>query len=355
METYGFTIDKFMAQIEDSISRGLNYLCHHQYPNGEFCVYMSGDDAMRGWNQPDSSIFPSSLIGSSLCFLKEYPIARDMLAKTGWFLRCQMGRGATWNHYTNSHMLRALCPQDADDTACVSKLLEQCGVDFPSAQNISLLLDNRRKDGLFYTWITFRLLPNTNKDYWLLALKEFLHPLKSFMFWQKMECKKNDVDAVVNANILYYLGDIKETQPIIEWMLKIIEENKEAHCDKWYRNVLTVYYFFSRNYHAGIAKLEAIKNTIISRILVLINSDGSIGDCVADTSFAVCTLLNFNFSGPELTNAVRFIMTSQKDTGEWERCRIYYGGPKKIVGFGSEELTTAFCLEALARYQKRIR
>jgi hypothetical protein len=32
---------------------------------------------------------------------------------------------------------------------------------------------------------------------------------------------------------------------------------------------------------------------------------------------------------------------------------MYYGGPKKYYGWGSEELTTGFCIEALGRYQAR--
>ena len=72
---------------------------------------------------------------------------------------------------------------------------------------------------------------------------------------------------------------------------------------------------------------------------------------MADTALAACTLLNFNYTGIELTKAVSYIIRYQQESGEWERRRIYYMGPSKIVGSGSEELTTAFCLEALERYR----
>lgn len=352
METTLHAGDNFTVQIEHSISKGIDYLHQHQYPSGEFCVYMSGDDAMQGWNHPDSSIFPSVLIGTSLSFLSDYSKAKEMLNKTASFLRYQIGIGSTWNHYTHTHYLRPLCPQDADDTACVSSLLQKCRIDFPAAENVPLILSNRRRDGLFYTWFALRAQLNSNKNYWRLVSKEFLNPFKAFMFWRKMECERYDIDAVVNANILYYLGDIKETQPVIDWMLKIIDDHKETDCDKWYRNVFTVYYFFSRNYYAGITKLEPFRMTIIDRILAKSNSDGGVGDSVTDTGLAICSLLNLNFKGDQLTKAIRFLIESQKTTGEWERRRIYYGGPKKIVGFGSEELSTGFCLEALARYKK---
>lgn len=341
---------KVKTQIEKSVSKGIDYLYEHQYPNGEFCVYLSGDDSMKEWTLPESSIFPSALIGSSLLFLKDDLRVNEILKRTANFLRYQMGRGGTWNHYGKFHPYRHICPQDADDTACVSSFLMQSNVDFPKQHNTQLLLDNRRKDGLFYTWFTFRFFWNKNKTYWRLALKEFIHPVKTFLFWKNMECSRNDVDAVVNANILYYMGNKKETKCITDLMLKIIDENKEENCDKWYRNVFTVYYFFSRNYYAGISKLEPIKKTVIHRVLSRQNENGSFGESAADTAFAVCSLLNFNFNGKEIDKAIQFILEAQKPAGNWARRRIYYGGPKKIFGFGSEELTTAFCLEALKRY-----
>ena len=337
-------------QIENCISKGIDYLFQHQYPNGEFCVYLSGDDAMQEWNLPESSIFPSALIGSCLLFLKNNSKVEEILDRTASFLRYQMGCGGTWNHYGNFHPYRQVCPQDADDTACVSSFLIKRNIDFPKQQNISLLLDNRRKDGLFYTWFTFHFQWNSNKTYWRLALKELMHPVKSFFFWKNLECTRNDVDTVVNANVLYYLGNSKETQPVIELLLRTILENRENNCDKWYRNIFTVYYFITRNYYDGVTQLEPVRETIIKRILSKFNEDGSFGEGVADTAFAVCALLNLNYSGEELKKAIHFIIQSQQPTGNWLRWRIYYGGPKKIFGFGSEELTTAFCLEALQRY-----
>jgi hypothetical protein len=337
-------------KIAQSISKGIDYLYQHQYPHGEFCVYISGDDSMQGWNHPDSSNFGSVLIGSSLLFLKEDPKVKEMLKKTAAFLRYQMARGGTWHHYTNLHYLRPLCPLDVDDTSCISHFLQQQNVDFPKADNKALLLANRRKDGLFYTWFTFRLRMNSNRTYWRIALKEFIQPVKSLLFWRSAECSRYDVDAIVNANVLYYLGDVEATQPIIELLTKVIEEGKEADCDKWYINPFTAYYFISRNYYAGITKLEAIRKKLIDRILSKFQDDGSFGESVADTALAVCSLMNLKYSGTELQAAIAYLIKSQKNTGEWERRRIYYMGPTKTVGTGSEELTTAFCLEALQRY-----
>jgi hypothetical protein len=33
---------------------------------------------------------------------------------------------------------------------------------------------------------------------------------------------------------------------------------------------------------------------------------------------------------------------------------VYYGGPKLLIGWGSEEMTTGYCLKALARYRAAV-
>lgn len=340
-----------MHNSNDAIALGVAYLQQHQYPNGEFCTYISGDDAMLEWNYPDSSIFPSALIGNSLLFLKEKPFVKEILDKTVAFLHYQMGRGGTWHHFTRQHPLFAICPFDVDDTACVSAFLKEYDSDILLGSNIPLILNNRNSQGLFYTWFTSRLRWNTNKTYWKLVLREVRHPLKTFFFWRKMECSRYDVDAVVNVNVLYYLGECASTQPVLQYLIEIINTHKEADCDKWYRNPFTVYYFISRTYNKGITTLEPVRKPILERVLAKTQANGSFGETVLDTALAVCTLLNFNYEGPQLKKATDFIRQSQHKNGSWQRWRLYYGGPKKLTGYGSEELTTAFCLEALARYQ----
>jgi hypothetical protein len=345
-------MEDFANNLDQAIEKGIDYLHQHQYPNGEFCSYISADDPMEKWTVPDSTVFPAALIGSSLIFLQGHPKVEEMLNKTIPFLRYQMNRGGVWNHFTHLHRLRYLCPLDVDDTATVCALFKERNERVPN--NLQLLLDNRNKDKLFYSWFIFRLKWNPNPMYWRLVARELLNPVTSFVFWKKMECGRDDIDGVVNANLMYYLGDTEYTQPIIQLLIKIIEEKKEGDCDKWYRNPFTVYYFMSRNYYIGITKLEAIKQPIIDRILATSRPDGRLGGSILDTALAVSTLLNFRYNCAQLENAARFLISTQRATGEWERWLLYYGGPKLLQGWGSEEITTGFCLEALARYRKEM-
>ncbi|RSK45175.1 hypothetical protein EI291_18870 [Hymenobacter rigui] len=286
--------------------------------------------------------------------IQEEPLADQILTQATKFLRDQMNYGGLWNHFTNYHRFRHLCPLDIDDTSCVSALLRARGIACPVPTNIPLILANRNDEGLFYSWFLLRFRWVKNRTFWRVTLPELLRPIQSLLFWYGVEASRNDVDGVVNANALYYLGDIPDTQPVIEYILRIIAENKEHDCDLWYRDSFFVYYFFTRNYYAGITKLEPLRAPIISRILAQAKPDGRLGETLADTAWAVCSLLNLHSNPPEIEAAVRYILQAQAEHGSWARWLLYYGGPKRILGWGSEEMTTGFCLEALARYRKLI-
>ena len=171
------------------------------------------------------------------------------------------------------------------------------------------------------------------------------------LFWLLNECAQNDIDAVVNANTLFYFGLNNNTRPIIPYLIQIIADKKEHDCDKWYRNPFTVYYFFSRCYAHGIKELAPIVSPITERILNASAESGMLGTSIMDTALGCCTLMNVGYYGRELQKGIDYIIHAQQDNGSWARWAFYYSGPKKKAAWGSEELTTGFCIEALARYQ----
>lgn len=339
------------GRLEEAITHGVEYLYHHQFPNGEFCAYIANEPPMVLWTATDSSVFSTAIISASLLALQEIPMVDEILKKSTFLFECQMERGGVWNHFTHRHELRKLCAADVDDTSCISAVFRARGINWPSPSNIPLLYANRAKNGLFYTWIVFRFRLIKNRSYWRLVLPELLRPIKAFMFWTSGEFSRNDIDAVVNANALNYIGENEQTKPVIDYLIKIIEEKREADCDTWYRNPLAVYYFISRNYYNGIESLHPIKEPITERILSNARPDGRLGENVLDTALAANSLMNLGYNGEELTKAIDFLITSQRKTGEWERWVLYWGGPKQLLGWGSEELTTGFCLEALGRFK----
>lgn len=345
-----------LAQIDQAIDCGIDYLYHHQFPNGEFICYLSGDDPMLGWNHPDNFVFPSIMIACSLLSLKEHPVAKNVLTETCKFIQYQMHWTGIGHYFTKVHKLRKICPYDADDTAYGSYVLREMGFNFPEALNKKILLDHRNGKGLFYTWFTLRFRWNRNRHYWRLVLPELARPFQALLFWYGTSGRKRDIDAGVNANVLYYLGERSETQPVVDYLIRIIEENREGHCDKWYHYPVTMYYLISRNYKNGIKKLGSVRQTIINRILATKRQDGRLGESAMETAFAITSLLNFDYGGKALDEAVDFLLKDQKIKGEWPRWRVYFTDSKRLGGYGSEEMTTAFCIEALAFYKnKRVR
>lgn len=339
-----------------SMARGLNFLQSRQAVNGKFNCYMSNNDELlhdepsNKWAVPEEIVFTSILIGNSLLFLKKLLKADHILEKITSFLLSQRKTGSVWNHFIDTHYLYRLCPFDTDDTALASGLLREMGVGFPS--NDKLLSGNRNRKKLYYTWFTMRFSMPLNSTNWFLSIREYRNPFKSFMFWRSAECERYDIDAVVNANMLYYSGTEKGNEAVTGLLRQIINENREGDCDKWYRNPLTVYYFFTRNYFVGIAGLGSIRKPIIDRITAMVMPNGSVNNNPLDTALAICSLLNLNDTSFMLGRAVQYLQQNQLEDGSWQKRCMYYGGPKKLVCFGSEELVTAFCLEAIARFNQ---
>lgn len=342
--------DVTLEGLENSINRGIAYLHDHQLPNGEFLMYMSGDDAMSTWNLPESCVFTVTLIATCLLPFKGDNRANEILTNAAEFLIYQMDRGGTWNHYTILHRFRNLNPNDLDDTACASYFLEKMNYKIPSSINKQLMLDNRNKKGLFYTWLIFRFRFNKNRLYWRYAAREIKYLFRSLYFWHKYECTRYDIDAVVNANVLFYLGLRDETKPIIPYLIDIIKKNKEHESDKWYLNPFTVYYFISRNIYNGITEFKEIVPLIIERILATQNTNGKFANSELETALGISALINIGYKGSALKNAISHLLKTQEKFGNWKRWAYYYTGPTGS-SLGSEELTTAFCLEALEKYK----
>lgn len=339
------------ARLDGAISRGLTYLTQHQFPNGEFCCYIAADEPMQGWCLTESTVFATMVVASCLLPLAGRPETEAMLTKATNWLQYQMHHGGVWPVFSDRHPWHALVPYDTDSLAYASALMRDRRIACPRPTNVPLLLANRTPQGLFYTWFLMRLNRQTNRTHWRLTAREVLHPINSFFFWRANECTRADVDMGINTNILYYLGDVQATQPIIAELLRVIAEKREADCDKWYRNPFTIYYLLSRVYRQGVTKLEPARATIIERILATARPDGQLGKSIFDTALAATTLLNLGCPGLALDRAIDFLLQSQSAPGEWPRWLFYYGGPKLLQGWGSEELTTGFCLEALARYR----
>ena len=303
----------------DALERAIAFLERSQLPSGELRVLASG--------KPDPSVFPTALAAYALSFAPRAAGVRDRALD---FLLREMEPRGLWKHWTREHPHHHQLPPDLDDTSCASAALARAGRDFPD--NRALLLRNRNRRGLFYTW--------------KLTLAQLRHPLVSFAFFTKTSAKPFDVDAVVNANVLYYLGGAPE---VVEHLLRVLRENRESQCDKWYENPFAIWYFFSRALHE---RAPVAGELIVEKLAVATPSNA------LEHALAICALRYWNRPVD-----VEPLLALQLESGAWPAAPLYHGGrARKRDGtfaaphpdtphWGSEELTTAFCIEALARVQ----
>lgn len=304
-----------MSNADGAIARGIEFLRRVQLPSGELPVLASG--------KPDPSVFPTAVMAHSLSFA---PDANDVRERAIDFLATEMQPGGVWKHWPRSHPQRALLLPDLDDTSCASAVLTRAGRAIPD--NRALLLENRDRRGLFRTW-----------------LLRYRHPLAMYAFFTQTSAKPFDVDAVVNANVLFYLGDVPKVR---EHLVQVLRENRERHCDKWYDNPFVVWYFFARAVHG----ISAEAGDLIAKKIA-----ASAPSNALEHALAACALLYLG-----RTPDVESLRQTQTATGAWPASPVYHGGRarKRDGTFGephpdtpywsSEAWTTAFAIEALARF-----
>jgi hypothetical protein len=310
------------GRVQDALLNGLNYLKAEQQDDGEFCIKITRHPLLLGPGQFDSTPFATGIVYYSLSFL-DHPMAAQLRSKALFFIRSQMQEGGVWSYWTEKSGKKIV--PDLDDTAVMSRLLQHGGDDLFPNLNLQRMLGNRNESGMFYTWF--------NKPHNI-----------------------NDVDSVVNCNCAWYLGSHPAAVSVMKRLQHLIEADQVGTSYWYYLEDLAFYYAFSRAatvfppddsgrwmrlVHAKLDRFCASnkKPNPLSAALAL---------CVA------CNLPEFN-DETEI-RLVEQILETQSHSGEWPAV-AYYAGPEPPqahkVWFGSPELTTAYCMEALARWSRR--
>jgi hypothetical protein len=329
----------------------VSFLASRQLPSGQFPVEATIHS--RQVTTPDQSLFATTHILYSLDLVPGH-LARGMIARGLDYFRVEMTGRGLWRYWNRDaewggRKISAFIPADLDDTANVSYLLRRHGVPFPD--NRPLILLNSNRAGLYYTWLMLRPARTMNPRYWLTMLRE-LTVQRVTLFWKTSEAGYFDIDGVVNANALLYLGECPETAAIVDWLIEIVRTGREETCDKWYRDAFSFYYALSRNYRAGVRTLGVVVPEILARLRCAAAGTGQIGENCLQTALAVNTMLNLGVEADSalIVRALDYLLGTQSPGGSWPSAPYYYGGPTKAVSWGSPELTTGLCLEALAGY-----
>ena len=102
----------------------------------------------------------------------------------------------------------------------------------------------------------------------------------------------------------------------------------------------------------GVDVFFMISGFLITGI-ILGELDGGADDNAMHTALAVNTLFTLEIVSPLVGRAIEHLLATQAEDGSWPSAPYYHGGPQQSVSWGSRELTTGLCLEALARTQMK--
>ncbi len=332
--------NQIKSSLDESIESGLKFLHKNQMLHGEFKTYASFDPAMQKDRHYVSTTYITTFVLYSLGFIV-HPLVDIMKQSALGFLREEMEFPGVWRFFSVDRNMKisggkfvkysevGIIP-DLDDTACASYCLKKNGIPFGS--NTHVFMANRDCRGLFFTWLM---------DYPKRAEHTETTPY--------MVPEKNDICVGVNANILLYLGEDKYTSNSCTHINSIISNGKEAENIPYFPGRLSLYYLVSRAYYNGSTSLGQSCENIMGKINMHSCKDGSYGS-ILSTAYVVCTLLNFNHHDERIHMSAKYIIDSQDDDGSWKMERFCDGSPRY---YGSRELTTSICLEALARYERR--
>jgi hypothetical protein len=318
------------ARATAAIARGAGFLAERQLPDGELTVKTWRPKAPEPVRDP--SVFGTALI---VCSLSGVRGTEQLRGRACDFIEAHRERHGVWRHWTRGHPEFHFVPPDLDDTSVACLALASVGRPVPA--NRRLLLANRDAQGLFFSWISFRARWVPSFAYWWISLKHLLlHPISSIAFYYITPSERGDVDAVVNSNVLLYLGRSPDTEPVVNLIVRVLAEQRETSCDKWYEDPFVVWYFFSR-------VLRATGEDAGAMVLARLNSTAPA--TALQRALAICVQLDWNERPHD--DAIRALLDAQLPSGAWPLAPVYKG---RNVRWGSEKLTTGFCLEALSRW-----
>src|SRR5690242_7222571 len=315
------------SKIRSAIERGVAYLESVQLASGELPIEVSPTPDMTGECIREPCVFPTALAARMLSITPAADVVRSRALD---FLEREMHPDGLWRHPSSAKPMHYDTPLDVDDTSLASVALVNDGRRVPD--NRRFLIANRDGRGLFKTWI----------------VRWWPHPLLTYRFFKYTTAEVGDVDAVVIANVVIYLGDCQETRPSIAHMLDVLRANNELRSTKWYESRFSVWYFFS---HALREIAPEAAEMIVPRV------EAARPRNALELAAAISTLLLWNRE-----TDVSPLMEQQLESGAWLRAGFYHMGMKEVSPnefratppwWGCEALTTMFAVEALTRALQR--
>ncbi|OOZ79714.1 hypothetical protein BOW50_03550 [Solemya velum gill symbiont] len=276
-----------LKRITLAIQSGVEALQRSQLPNGAFPFSQRQSDG--SW-QACNPIF--STVTVLLCIGKLLP-GSDVQRAIDYVVTCRESDGL-WDYDPGMDI-----PADSDTVACALAALSNYAPDLIEQSDSDLLLSVLRPDGVFLTWYS-------DEDRWQLQARD---------------------DAVVNCNVIYALSMMgcHVTDHTIEAIAKLIQ-----------RSTTGSRYYTQRCMLAYVAVRAGFDLTEIPEELT---TQAMFEDSPLSVAQSICAGI------PPNEEAIPILLDTQCADGLWPAQPWCTG--EGLEPWGSNAVTTAFCLEAL--------
>jgi hypothetical protein len=304
--------------VDEGLARGVDFLRRRQEPSGEFAIELWREDEGPGSSVRDHAVMVTGCVLYALRFIDAATVG-DITSAAVRFLIGEMRPPGVWSYWTAASGKRI--EPDLDDTALLSFVLRRHHPHIALGSNVEAILAARNRDGLFHTWL-------------------------------RPPDRRNDVDTVVNANVVLHLGERRETGAACDHLRACVLSGREAGSYWYYVDDSSLHYAISRALWHGVRALDDLRGPLVEKALARQRRDGSFGDELC-TAWTLSTLLNAGSDDRDaISDAVGSLLARQRADGGWASVAAFAGpeppGPRTFR-WGSQELTAAACVEALAR------
>jgi hypothetical protein len=236
-------------------------------------------------------------------------------------------------------------------------------VKIPRETNAFLTWQGKERE--FKRWSFFKAAMH-NLVFYLPSSCANPRPFKPYIPWGA-----NDIDAVVNANILTYLGSTQQleyskgrkgAERLINYQ---INRGRWSRAGMYYPNKYHFHYAVSRSMLAGQDKISANGQTILSHLLDTQFPDGHFEsrrkvnkkDILQSTVYGLTSLLNLKELGYDVPKdridlTMSYLLKHQNEDGSWNGGVFFSGGTvvRNVLHFKSEAYTTALMVLAMNKW-----
>lgn len=302
------------------MQNGVAHIVSMQNADGGFTSYIDTNCNDFKERNPTATTFNPSLILYALSYVHE--LQNHRLTKTlSSFVVKQRNTDYTYNYWTqgNTNRTKRYCPNDFDSTFCAYNALLSINPSLITTKILAiitkaLIATEAKTGGPYRTW----LVAQNSDEVWL------------------------DVDPAVNSNIAFFLSRVASIPKGLQTYLEEALANNDL-VSPYYPTQLSTLYYLSRC---------PIKNTALSVDLLPTISDSSTS---LERALTISVLLNIG-QGAKCKPYVKRLLDDQRKDGSWTAAGFSIDRIEGSTPYysGCSALTTAFALEALARYRDYI-